>query len=443
MRTIICKKCGTEIDAALGECPKCGAVYYILPSDEEKKLEWAMSADTDIDVTQVFGSNEPTQNRSAANHSTRDILNADNDELFSTRVWKISDDPDATQAINTQGTEKAKAVVPPVRRPVAQSPAQQRPAQQSPVRPNTTKTDSPRAAAGTNPPQQKKEKDLRKQQLVVAAIALLAVLTLVLSFMGGLFDFSGSSDDSSKMQNVVGFTQETATTILTAMGLEVKTELEENDAIAGTVIEQSIKEGKKVKEGDTITLVISSGPSTETSSETEYIDVPTLTGKTYDEARQALEKLGLGITKAEDSFSDEEVGTIISQSPMKGAKLQKGDLVTVTVSKGPETTEHEITVTAGKGGSISPKGAVTVEDGEDQSFTITAEDGYEILEVKVDGTSIGALSTYTFTKVTEDHTIYVVFKQKAAAASASPSASPSAAPTPTPTKPASGTDITA
>ena len=126
---------------------------------------------------------------------------------------------------------------------------------------------------------------------------------------------------------------------------------------------------------------------------------------------------------------------------MKGAKLQKGDLVTVTVSKGPETTEHEITVTAGKGGSISPKGAVTVEDGEDQSFTITADDGYDVLEVKVDGTSIGAVSTYTFTKVTEDHTIYVVFKQKAAA-SPSPSVSPSATPTPT-TKPASGTDITA
>lgn len=434
MRTIICKKCGAEIDAALGECPKCGAVYYILPSDEEKKLEWAMNADSDIDVTHVFGNNETTQTRSASNHSTRDILNADNDELFSTRVWKMSDDPDATQAIHTQGTERAKAVVPPVRRPVQQSPVQQRP-----VRPDT-KADVSRGATGNNQPQKKKEKDLRKQQLIVAAFALLAVLTLVLSIMGGLFDFTGSGDDSSKMQNVVGFTEETATTILTAMGLEVKTEREENEAVAGTVIEQSIKEGKKVKEGDTITLVISSGQSTETTTETEYIDVPTLTGKTYDEAHQALDKLGLGITKAEDSFSDEEVGTIISQLPMKGAKLQKGDLVTVTVSKGPETTEHEITVTAGKGGSISPKGAVTVEDGADQSFTITADDGYEILEVKVDGTSIGAVATYSFTKVTEDHTIYVVFKQKAAA-SASPSASPS--PSATPTKPTSGTDITA
>ena len=435
MRTIICKKCGAEIDAALGECPKCGAVYYILPTEEEKKLEWAMSTDTDIDDTQIFANNETNQTRGAVNHSTRSIINADNDELFNTSVWKNSDDPDATQAIKVQGTEKAKAVVPPVHRPVAQNPVQQRP-----VRP-IAKAELSHNTAGSNNSTQDKEKNLRKKQLAVAAIALLAILTLVLSIMGGLFDFTGSGDDSSKMQDVVGFTQETATTILTALGLDVKTELQEDEAIAGTVIKQSIKEGKKIKEGDTVTLVISSGQSTQPSASAEYIDVPTLTGKTYDEARLMLEKLGLGITKAEDSFSDEEVGKIISQLPMKGAKLQKGDLVTVTLSKGPETTEYEITVTAGKGGTISPKGAVTVEDGEDQSFTITADDGYEILEVKVDGTSIGAVASYTFTKVSEDHTIYVVFKQKAANASPSPSVTPT--PTPSPTKPASGTDIVA
>ncbi|MBP8639925.1 MAG: PASTA domain-containing protein [Oscillospiraceae bacterium] len=435
MRTIICKKCGAEIDAALGECPRCGAVYYILPSEEEKKLEWAMSTDTDIDETQIFANNEANQARGAANHSARDILNADNDELFNTRVWKNIDDPDTTQAINLQGIEKAKPVAAPVHRPATQSPVQPRP-----TRPEA-KAELSRNISSGNVSPQNKEKNLRKKQLGVAAIALLAVLTLVLSIMGGLFDFSGSGDDSSKMQDVVGFTQETATTILTALGLDVKTELQEDEAVVGTVIKQSIKEGKKIKEGDTVTLVISSGQSAQPTTAAEYVDVPTLTGKTYDEARQVLDKLGLGITKAEDSFSDEEVGKIISQLPMKGAKLQKGDLVTVTVSKGPETTEYEITVTAGKGGAISPKGAVTVEDGEDQSFTITADEGYEIFEVKVDGTSIGAVATYTFTKVSEDHTIYVVFKQKAANASPSPSVTPT--PSPSPTKPASGTDITA
>lgn len=428
MRTIICKKCGTEIDAALGECPKCGAVYYILPTDEEKKLEWAMKADSDIDETQVFGSSEANQTRSTVNHSTRDIKNADNDELFNTRVWKTSEEPDATRVIRAKGTERAKPEAAPVRRPAVQRPVNQ-----------NTKTEISRGASGKNVSQQKKEKDLRKKQLVVAAIALLAVLTLVLSFMGGLFDFTGSGNASERMPEVIGMPQETATTLLEGKGLEVITMTEKSSEIAGTVIKQSIKKDKKIKEGDTVTLTISSGQSAEPSAAVEYIDVPTLTGKTYDEASQELSQLGLRITKAEDAYSEEEAGKIISQSPMKGAKLQAGDLVTVTVSKGPETTEYEITVTAGKGGSISPKGAVTVKEGEDQSFTITADEGYEIFEIKVDGTSIGAASTYKFTKVTEDHTIYAVFKQKAA--NVSPSPSPSA--TPTPTKPASGTDIIA
>ena len=36
MQTIICKKCGAVIDASLGECPVCGAVYYIVPEGAEQ-----------------------------------------------------------------------------------------------------------------------------------------------------------------------------------------------------------------------------------------------------------------------------------------------------------------------------------------------------------------------------------------------------------------------
>lgn len=430
MRTIICKKCGAEIDAALGECPNCGAVYYILPTDEEKKLEWAMSTEHDADGTQVFENNETNQNHGSAAHGTRDILNADNDELFNTRVWKISDEQDGTKPVRAQGTEKPAAHV-------------NRPVQQRPVR-QVDKTDVPRTAAGNVQPPQN-NKGILKNPLFVSGVALLAVLTLVLSVMGGLFNFGGSDSKTGEMPRVVGFTQESATTILNAMGLVVNSETEENEAASGTVIEQSIKEGKKVKEGDKVTIVVSSGSSTKPSEVAEYIDVPTLTGKTFDEARRLLTDMGLGIAKTdEDVFSDEDVGKIISQSPMKGAKLKTGDIVTVTVSKGPETTEYVITVTAGKGGTISPKGIVSVSDGEDQAFTITADDGYEVREVKVDGKDIGPVASYSFEKVTEDHTLYVVFAKKGAVSpSPSPSPSPTSSPFPSPTKPVSGTDIIA
>jgi hypothetical protein len=42
-------------------------------------------------------------------------------------------------------------------------------------------------------------------------------------------------------------------------------------------------------------------------------------------------------------------------------------------------------------------------------FTITANTGYHILDVGVDGASVGAASGYTFTNVTANHTITAAF----------------------------------
>jgi len=62
-----------------------------------------------------------------------------------------------------------------------------------------------------------------------------------------------------------------------------------------------------------------------------------------------------------------------------------------------------ITATAGEYGTIDPSGAVTVNYGDSKTFTITPNTGYHILDVKVDGTSVGAVPTYTFANVTADH----------------------------------------
>ena len=70
---------------------------------------------------------------------------------------------------------------------------------------------------------------------------------------------------------------------------------------------------------------------------------------------------------------------------------------------------HTIAASAGANGSISPSGSVTVTDGDDQTFTITAAAGYQIADVLVDGTSQGAPASYTFTNVTADHTISASF----------------------------------
>ena len=74
--------------------------------------------------------------------------------------------------------------------------------------------------------------------------------------------------------------------------------------------------------------------------------------------------------------------------------------------------QYTITATAGAGGSISPSGDVKVNHGANQSFTITPNTGYNIEDVKIDGSSIGAVTNYTFTNVTGNHTIAVTFKIK-------------------------------
>ncbi len=72
-----------------------------------------------------------------------------------------------------------------------------------------------------------------------------------------------------------------------------------------------------------------------------------------------------------------------------------------------------ITATAGDGGTINPSGVVMVPSGGDASFTITANPGFAISAVTVDGTPITPtpLSPYVhnFTGVTSDHTIAATF----------------------------------
>jgi PKD repeat protein len=73
------------------------------------------------------------------------------------------------------------------------------------------------------------------------------------------------------------------------------------------------------------------------------------------------------------------------------------------------TTSHNITATAGVGGTIAPSGEVTVTYGANQAFTITPNTGYHITDVVVDTVSQGAITTYTFNNVVATHTISASF----------------------------------
>jgi subtilisin family serine protease len=75
-----------------------------------------------------------------------------------------------------------------------------------------------------------------------------------------------------------------------------------------------------------------------------------------------------------------------------------------------EPISYTISASASPGGSISPSGSVMVSYGQNQSFAINANPGYEIDDVIVNGESIGPQTSYTFSNVQSDHTIHVVFE---------------------------------
>jgi hypothetical protein len=70
---------------------------------------------------------------------------------------------------------------------------------------------------------------------------------------------------------------------------------------------------------------------------------------------------------------------------------------------------YTITPSAGSGGTISPSSKQTVNYGGSATFTITPKTGYHIADVLIDGTSVGAVETYTFTNVQANHTISATF----------------------------------
>ena len=83
---------------------------------------------------------------------------------------------------------------------------------------------------------------------------------------------------------------------------------------------------------------------------------------------------------------------------------------------------YTVTASAGAGGSIAPVGATTVAHGASQAYTITPDSGYQIASVLVDGVSVGAPSTYTFTNVSANHTIAASFAAISPPAAICPSA---------------------
>ncbi len=71
-----------------------------------------------------------------------------------------------------------------------------------------------------------------------------------------------------------------------------------------------------------------------------------------------------------------------------------------------------IYASAGEGGTITPSGRTAVVKGGARVFTVKPDQGYQIQDVKVNGTSVGAVAEYTFKNVQADAEIEAFFEKK-------------------------------
>jgi beta-lactam-binding protein with PASTA domain/tRNA A-37 threonylcarbamoyl transferase component Bud32 len=126
---------------------------------------------------------------------------------------------------------------------------------------------------------------------------------------------------------VVGLTVSSARGRLSKAGLQASEREENSDTVAqGRVISVSPPEGQKVDKGSSVTLVVSSGKP--------QVQVPDVVGKNFDEAQSTLQAAGFKVTRT-DKESDKDPGTVLSQNPRSGGRIDAGSTIALTVAKAP------------------------------------------------------------------------------------------------------------
>ncbi len=174
--------------------------------------------------------------------------------------------------------------------------------------------------------------------LIIVGIVLLAGIAGVYAFTRGGSGSGGATTSATattsalvEIPNLVGQTQADATAALKQAGLVVLiTKRASADVPADQVIAMRPNAGGKVPTGTTIELQVSSGPN--------LVTVPSVQGAGVADATAQIEALGLVVTTVEDSSSSVAVGNVISQAPSAGVDVKPGSTVTLTVSKGKQTS---------------------------------------------------------------------------------------------------------
>lgn len=184
------------------------------------------------------------------------------------------------------------------------------------------------APANPRKPKAKSDDKKKKKRAIIIGVAAAAILALFgILYVSGII---GGGGKEVTVPDVKGMSYSEAKEVLEAKGLKIE---KADEPIAsqkiekGKIVSQTPSKNSKVKKGRTVRVILSTG-NTE-------LKVPDLKGLSYKEAKTLLSEMGLQISKGDEVDSDSVTeGLIASQYPSAKTKVDKGDIITVNISKG-------------------------------------------------------------------------------------------------------------
>lgn len=187
--------------------------------------------------------------------------------------------------------------------------------------------------------------------LAVIAGIIICIIIIILALK--VFGDSGNGDEIQRpidiseeslqapatkkipMPPVVGINVEDAKKALATLGLLAEVEYEESETIdKDVVISTGEKEGTMLDAGAKVVLTVSAG--------SQSAEVPDVTELSYQEANSKLINLGFLVNRSEVYSDDVAEGRVVSQSPVGGTKVPKGNVITINVSKGKENVKVRV-----------------------------------------------------------------------------------------------------
>jgi len=127
--------------------------------------------------------------------------------------------------------------------------------------------------------------------------------------------------------HTLGKTQAEAEALVTGAGFIVKIESAFNDALEGTVYDQTPKAGTQAEEGSQVKIFVSKGP--------QPFDMPDVKGKKCSDAKSQLEGLGLVVVVKDNLGNPIDCSTniVLDQDPLPKTKVRKGQQAILYVSR--------------------------------------------------------------------------------------------------------------